>query len=109
MKLQKRRLKIGLTKTRMTMMLKTRKTVILGTWVTESASFWEKFEDLGQGPGDLENMKDVLADDMGGLDSRKDLEEDIGNSETGTLGLGELIEDLDGSETQKLGQRNWRQ
>ena len=43
----------------------------------------------------MENTKGDLADDMGGIDSRKDLEEDTENSETGSLGLGELIEDLD--------------
>ena len=77
------------------MILKTRKTMILDTWVTGSASLGEKFEGLGPRLEDLENMMEDLADDMGGLDSIEDLEEDIGTSETGSLGMGEIIEDLD--------------
>ena len=40
-------------------------------------------------------MKDDLADNMGGLDSMEDLEEDVGTLETGRHGLEEVIEDLD--------------
>ena len=77
------------------MILKTRKTRILDTWVTGSASLGEKFGGLEPRLKDLENMIGDLADDMGGLDSIEDLEEDIGTSETGSLGMEEIIKDLD--------------
>jgi hypothetical protein len=59
-----------------------------------SASLGERFGGLEPRLEDLENMKEELADGMGGLDSMKDLEEDIGNSDTGRHDCEEIIEDL---------------
>ena len=76
--------------------------------MTGSASLGEKFGGLEPRLKDLENMKEELADGMGGLDSMEDFEEDseTGRHEDSKVWGEELetaTEDLDDLEDMEVG------